>query len=172
MPIPGERLRLLATLLAAPEPDSLAILEELAPEHPWLAEAAAELRSVPIEEWQAEHGRLFICGYPRTPCLPFESAHRHGMMCGPATEELAMLYLDLGLQADELPPDYLGIELECAAHLAEAGGHPEAERALWQDHLLRWLPEYADVLARESRLVLYGGLANELAAICREAGHA
>jgi TorA maturation chaperone TorD len=172
MPIPGERLRLLAALLAAPEAGSLDVLEELAADHPWLQRPAAELRALPLEEWQYEHGRLFICGHPHTVCSPFESAQRHGSMFGPAVDELTRLYRGIGLEASDLPADFLGTELECAALLADDGNHPEAERALWQEHLLCWLPKFAETLEKESRLSVYAELGRQLGAVCGQAGHA
>jgi TorA maturation chaperone TorD len=170
MPSPGEHLRLLAMLLAAPEVESLEVLRELAARHPWLSVPAAELDTLDLAEWQAEHGRLFICGHPHTPCVPFESAQRHGMMAGPSTEQLAVLYRGIGLQTEDLPPDYLGAMLECAAHLSEDDGNMDVESELWQEHLLHWLPGYAVRLQCESRLSLYRRLGTELASACRNHG--
>lgn len=168
MPTHGERLRLAAGLFAAPGEDALAILAGVAALHPQLDAARRELAALGPEEWAAEHGRLFINGHPRTPCLPFESAQVNGIMPGPATAEVAALYAALGLEAGEAPADYLGSMLECAAWLADEEADAAAERALWQ-RLRRWLPGYAETLAGESRLLLYRFLAGELAAVCREA---
>lgn len=169
MPTRGERLRLAAGLLAAPGEEALPALRELAGEHPWLVVARDELAALPLDAWQAEHGRLFVSGLPRTPCLPFQSAQLEGMLPGPSTSAVAAFYGEVGLAADDVAPDYLGAMLECAAYLAEAA--PDKEAALWREHLLRWLPRYAETLGAESRLALYRGLAGELAALCREAGH-
>jgi TorA maturation chaperone TorD len=157
-------------LLAAPGAESLEILRQLAPRLPWLVEPVTELETVGLAEWQAEHGRLFVCGHPRTPCAPFESAQRRGMMAGPEVEQLAALYCRLGLQADTMPPDYLGTMLECAAHLSESIDGSELESELWQDHLLRWLPDYAKKLQDESRLTLYRQLGTHLASTCLDHG--
>ena len=64
-------LRLSALLLGLPDEHSLATLRELAAEHDWLQAAAVELEEISLQEWQAEHTRLFINGYPKTPCAPF-----------------------------------------------------------------------------------------------------
>ncbi len=159
-----------ALLLAAPGEDSAGLLEMLAQSRPWLDAARRELAAMPLDEWRAEHARLFLSSHPRTPCAPFESVWREGRMAGPEAEELAALYRSLGLAADGAPPDYLGTMLECAAWLGETPypGHLRAERVLWSEHLLRWLPRYAGTLEQESRLGLYRGLARELAALCDE----
>jgi len=171
MPTRGERLRFLAGLLAAPNEGALAILGELTGGFPWLADAQRELAAIALDEWQAEHGRLFINGHPHTPCLPFQSAQLDRMMPGPSTAAVATFYRDLGLAADDVAPDYLGAMLECAAYLAETPQAQEKERAIWSEHLLRWLPRYAETLQSESRLQLYRGLGGELTALCRETGH-
>lgn len=171
MPTRGERLRQVAGLLAAPDEGALAILGELNGGFPWLADARHELAAMALDDWQAEHGRLFINGHPHTPCLPFQSAQLDHMMPGPSTAAIGAFYRELGLAADAVAPDYLGAMLECAAYLAEAGHAPEMEQVLWREHLLRWLPDYAEILQRESHLALYRGLGGELTALCRESGH-
>jgi len=171
MPTRGERLRLLAGLLSSPEEDAMAALGELGGAFPWLGEARLELSSLPIDEWRAEHCRLFINGFPNTPCLPFQSAQLDGMMPGPSTADVNAFYLELGLVADAVIPDYLGTMLECAAYLAETETLPEMEGLLWHRHLLRWLPRYAEILQSESQLALYRGLGRELAGVCEDSQH-
>lgn len=167
----GEHLRLLAGLLAAPGEESLAALGTLDVCLPWLEPARRELAGIALDEWRAEHTRLFINGFPRTPCLPFESAQLEGLMPGPSTEAVNALYRKLGLEIDEVFPDYLGAMLECAAYLTESEPRLDVEEILWRDHLSRWLPAYGENLQAESRLALYRGLGHELAALSRECGH-
>lgn len=171
MPTPGERLRLLGALLAAPAAESRGLLEDFSACHGWLAAPLEELAATPLEEWQAEHTRLFVNGFPRTVCPPFESAWLDGMMPGPATAAVAALYRRLGLEEDGISPDFLGTMLECAALLEESPGEQEQimKRALWLEHLGRWLPQFTRALAEESRLALYRSLAGQLAALCGEA---
>jgi TorA maturation chaperone TorD len=171
MPTPGERLRLAAALLGAPGEDGAEELAALAGEHRWLAAAAAEIAGLPLDEWRAEHGRLFIGTGPATPCLPFESAQLQGTMCGPSTARVAAIYEQLGLTADGLPADYLGSMLECAAFLADTAVDARAARRLWQDHLRKWLPAFGEKLQVVSDLQLYRLLGREYVAICSEIGH-
>jgi putative dimethyl sulfoxide reductase chaperone len=167
-------LRRLAMLLAMPETGALEALREIADQEPWLAEPIAELESLPLEHWQAEHTRLFVSGYPKTPCLPFESAYRQGNMGGTAALDLQGLYRRAGLEAGETPPDYLGTQLEFAAYLLDAGpgdggtdcpaGVLAAE--LWDEHLCRWLPRFARDLQVNAESKLYRGLGERLARLC------
>lgn len=174
MPIPGEpgsaaphTLRLLAGLLASPGAESLAVLRELAPDHAWLAAPLAELESLPLDEWQAEHTRLFVSGHPKTTCPPFESVFLGGAMFGEACDRLGDLYRRAGLEAEGAPPDYLGTLLECAAWLTEQPCAHGAELfdELWREHLAAWVPRFAATLAEESRLGLYRSLGAQLGAL-------
>ena len=172
MPTPGkpagpEQLRLLATLLATPADDALAALHELASGDLELQEAFAELTPLPLDRWQGEHTRLFVSAFPKVPCPPFESAYRHGQMDGKATIELEKFYRRIGLESKEIPADYLGVILECAAWLMEQPGEEMAGHLaeLWQQHLALWLPQFSADLQRESELRLYRLLGERLGAL-------
>ncbi|MCB1858992.1 MAG: molecular chaperone TorD family protein [Gammaproteobacteria bacterium] len=158
-------LDLFALLLGAPDGGSLPVLRYLADDHPWLEPAVAELAGVSLEQWQAEHTRLFVNGYPKTPCVPFESHFRHGRMGGAACRELSQLYAGAGVApTDELPPDYLGTMLSFAAWLQRDGGpayQPFLEE-LEQTHLSRWLPEFCSALIANAHLELYRLLGEKL----------
>lgn len=182
----AEQLRLLAALIAQPADDALDALRDLLPEAPWLGPAIDELAALPLEHWQAEHTRLFVNGYPKTPCPPFEGAYREGQMGGTAREELIRLYRRGGLEASGAPADYLGTLLEFAGHLADQLG-PAAEAqagqsrrpeltedaaaalliALWDEHLRQWLPALARDLQEHARLTLYRSLGAQLATLDR-----
>lgn len=162
--ITPDKLRLFAGLLAAPGKDSLTVLIELATEHSWLQPAIAELQEIALDYWQAEHTRLFINGHPQTCCPPFQSVYRHGVMNGAICEAIEQFYQSIGLETiDGLPPDYLGVLLECAAYLAEQ--QPcEAKQweQLWQNHLIPWVPKFAADLHSHSELILYQQLGVKL----------
>ena len=159
-----EELRLLARLLGSPDEEAGALIRTWAGDAPWLWDAATQLAEVPLGDWQAEHTSLFITGYPHTVCPPFESAYRHGMMNGPAVEELAEFYTDLGLAPeDDAAVDYLGTLLDCAALLIEHDSPNLAE--LWDHHLALWVPRFAADLAAGTTLALYRAVAARLAAM-------
>ncbi len=161
-----ETLRTLALLLGMPDQDALSTIEDLAQTYPWLQQVVEELRTIPLEHWQAEHTRLFLSGHPKTVCPPFESAYRYGRMDGPARTELEHLYRQVGLAPVEAPADYLGTLLECAAYLSEENTpHAAALSALWDEHLRVWLPDFSRALIKHSRLKLYRSLGKQLAAL-------
>lgn len=168
-------LRRLATLLAMPEQGALEALREIAPDVSWLNAALESLERLPLEHWQAEHTRLFVAGYPKTPCPPFESAYRQRQMSGAFAQDLQGLYQRAGLEAREIPADYLGAELELAAFLLDQRRDDstgclvaELERELWEDHLGRWLPRFARDLIEHAQLPLYRLLGEQLAWLCPE----
>lgn len=164
MSVTSKQLRLLAGLLAKPEQESLEILQELAQEYFWLQPAVAQLASLALEQWQGEHTHLFVNGHPQTCCPPFESVYRNKIMNGPACEELNVLYKSIGLEPYvELPPDYLGMILECAAYLLEQEPlNQEVWNDLWHVHLLEWVPKFANDLQKCSNLLLYQQLGQQL----------
>ncbi len=152
-----KNLRLHGLMLCMPESESLSLLESLASEHRWMQAGLHELSLTPLEEWQGEYTRLFVNGFPKTAAPPFESVYRHQTMFGPVVDELHALYREAGLATGEMPADYLGTQLEFAAHLA-ASEDPRAyqwQARLWQDHLHHWLPKFVTDLCQNSRLLIY-----------------
>lgn len=166
----GERLQLLGWLLAAPVEESRELLREFADRQPWLRSSLAELDAAPLDDWRAEHTRLFVNGHPRTVCPPFESAWINGMMPGPCTASVADFYRRMGLEAEALLPDYLGTMLECAGYLENQSDEPSRalRQELWSKHLARWLPGFAQALEAQSTLALYRELGCQLKAILDE----
>ncbi|EXJ14171.1 TorD/DmsD family molecular chaperone [Imhoffiella purpurea] len=173
-----EDLRCLAILLSMPEEGALEALREMAEQAPWLKSAVAELEGMPLDRWQAEHTRLFVNGYPKTPCPPFESAYRQGQMGGTMASDLAAFYRRAGLEPEGAAADYLGTLLDCAAYLADLvrSAEPDSgqclidalERELWEEHLFRWLPRFAGDLRQASELRLYRVLGERLGAMCED----
>jgi putative dimethyl sulfoxide reductase chaperone len=157
-------LRVLAGLLAIPTEESLGTLQALATEQAWLQPSLRQLAELPLTEWRAQHTRLFINGYPKTCCPPFESAYREGIMNGPVCHDIGHFYHAIGLQPIEgLPPDYLGVLLECAAYLLEQDPVSSSDwETLWQGHLAQWVPKFAEDLERHTELHLYQQLALQL----------
>ncbi|MBF0160564.1 MAG: molecular chaperone TorD family protein [Magnetococcales bacterium] len=157
------QLRVLAGMLAYPEAESYAVLAEWAvTDAPWLSAALPELHIIALDAWQGEHTRLFINGFPKTVCPPFESFWRHGRMDGRAGEQLLQIYRQAGLElSDGSVADYLGTILECSAYCLATTGHSLLEQ-LTDHHLRLWIPEFATTLAREAELSLYRLLAQQL----------
>lgn len=156
-------LRILASLLGAPDMDAKEAVLELAGYYKWLQPAVEELESMSLEDWQAEHTRLFVSGYPTTPCPPFESAYLSGRMHGPQEQALKDLYRRMGMMSDGAPADYLGTLLECASMV---NTNPEVGRdcwsELWDGHIARWVPRFCRELQSESRMALYRIVAQRL----------
>ncbi len=168
--VSAEELQLLAAMLGAPTEESLPLLRDAATDYPWLHPGIEELEQTPLERWQAQHTALFINGYPTTPCLPFASPWRNGCMHGPVLEDLNDLLARIGVASEQLPPDYLGVLLECAALLQTTSSRDAAnlQRELWDEQLQPWLPRFAAALQQHSPLLLYRALGARLEALSNE----
>ncbi|MGO9740032.1 MAG: molecular chaperone [Xanthobacteraceae bacterium] len=156
--------RTIGLLLAQPDEESAEVVAELATVNPWLEQAAREVAAMPLDRWQAEHMRLFVCGFPHTACPPFESQYRHGCLEGPASREVEDIYRRAGLEPPEgVPADYLGAMLECAAWLVETAGEQCGLFAeLWVDHLDLWATRFAGDLRENAEIGLYRALAERI----------
>lgn len=155
------QLRIFASLLALPEGDAIDAVRDMQRLAPWLKPCLAELEQTPLEHWQAEHTRLLISGYPKTTCPPFQSAYLQGAMGGTSASDLEGLYRRAGLQTADVPADYLGTMLECAAYLQEQG-MDDLLRELAQEHMERWVPRFARDLTQNAELGLYRLLGAQL----------
>jgi len=155
------QMRVLAALLAMPADDACDALRDMLPVAPWLGPGLPELERMSLEHWQAEHTRLFVSGYPKTPCPPFESAYRHGTMGGTTAGDLRELYRRAGLEAKDAPADYLGTMLECAAYLKEQQ-MDDLQAELLEQHLGRWVARFARDLTENAKLDLYRELGVQL----------
>jgi TorA maturation chaperone TorD len=159
-------LRILASLLDSPDQDAKEAVQELAAHYDWLRPAAEELEFMILEDWLAEHQRLF-CG--ESPCPPFESVYLNGRMHGPQEHALRDLYRRLGMTPSPAPADYLGTLLECAAMV---NANPEVGKnywsELWDRHLRRWVPRFCNELRHESRMILYRVVAERLCVLVPE----
>ena len=162
-----QELNQLSGLLAEPCEDSLAAIEELAPQLPWLsAQAIEQLKNTPLEHWQAEHTRLFISGHPKTECVPFESVWTEGQMMGEAATRIHQFYQAAGFTPDTaLPEDFLGTELQFLAFLIQH--HREQEEALHEmlELLSTWVPKFATSVRIHAELQLYKDWAKRLEAL-------
>jgi putative dimethyl sulfoxide reductase chaperone len=150
-------LRLHGLMLCMPDDKSLSLLQSLSTEQSWMQVGLDELAQTPLGHWQGEYTRLFINGLPNTAAPPYESVYREATISGPVVDELHALYADAGLTIGEMPADYLGTQLEFAAHLA-ASDHPKADQwltRLWHEHLQHWLPKFTADLCQQSRLLIY-----------------
>lgn len=159
-----QELNILSGLLAEPCEESLAALEELAPQLPWLTQDAVEqLRNTPLERWQAEHTGLFISGHPKTHCIPFESVWVEGYMMGEPVMRMSDYYQIAGFSVDtQLPADFLGTELQFLAYLIEH--HREQEELMHEviTDLNAWIPKFATSVRIHAELLLYKDWAKRL----------
>ena len=122
-----------------------------------LVQELGKLSSLPLDQVQGEHTRLFINAYPHVPCPPYESAYREGELLGVAAEQVDALYREWGLVVEGEQVDHVGAELEFIVFLLtlDTPKARDAAETFTRDHLARWLPRWADDVVRESHLGFY-----------------
>jgi TorA maturation chaperone TorD len=116
-----------------------------------------------------EHERLFVGPGP-VPCPPYESFWREDVpidirrsLMGPCTADLRRLYAELGLKmapASGEMPDHVAVELEALAYALSSPATYPLARALFFDHLRRWLPRLCRAVAHEAASPFYRDLAD------------
>ncbi len=121
------------------------------------------------EQLQGEYTRLFITGYPTTPCPPYESVFREERMFGSCTGSIHRFYEEWSMTADAGLLDHISTELEFLAFLASAATleHPgddavDAFAAFAENHLFRWLPDFSTALEQHAKLAPYRHLGSLL----------
>jgi TorA maturation chaperone TorD len=115
------------------------------------------------ETLQAEYTRLFLNGYPRTVCPPYESVYLEQRMHGESTVAVQAAYAEWEMSVEPGLIDHLATELEFLAFLASAesldGGMSadarKAADAFMQQHLSRWTPQFVADLKAGAKLDAY-----------------
>ena len=137
------------------------------------ASALDELKLEPLEEVQYEYTRLFVNGYPKTACPPYESVYREGTMLGESAMDVYLIYRDWGVEVSEDEAgDHLAVMLEFLYYLTSALEIADDEEKLqavedaiegfWRDHLQPWLPNFAKDLKESSEMSFYSQLGEVL----------
>jgi len=115
------------------------------------------------EPLQAEYTRLFLNGYPRTICPPYESVYLEQRMHGESTVAVAASYAEWEMSVEPGLIDHLATELEFLAFLASAeslkneisADARKASDAFMQHHLSRWTPQFVADLKAGAKLDAY-----------------
>lgn len=142
----------------------------------FMAAAVAELPAAPdaaaLDELAAEYAAIYLTGaYGASPC---ESVwlDDERLVCQAPMFALRDLYAEAGLAGADWrsrPDDHLVLQLLYVAHALRAANDDGARRALaavLDEHLLRWLPDFAARIAARAALPFHAGLAALTAAWC------
>jgi len=115
-----------------------------------------------MERLQAEYTRLFINGYPTTPCAPYESVYREKRMLGKASMEVQAMYQEWGMSAQTSLTDHLATEFEFMAFLCSAATledmAADAKTALQvflSEHIEKWIPKFSNDLQENAKVEAY-----------------
>lgn len=156
-----DELHLLRALLGFPNESSLELARELGGVWPWMRDARQDIQAIGLEPWREEYRRLFFGGDQPTVCPHYASAY--GGVPRDAPWRVARLYSRAGLPLCNVPPDYIGSELNLLAELLE--GESDFGSALlheaWE-HMTHWVPLFARCLQEHAQLSLYRGIGERL----------
>jgi TorA maturation chaperone TorD len=158
-------------------PDNLALLpQDDAARGAWAAMRAAvppEPSFSDIEALAVEYAAAYLTGaYNVSPCESFwlDEDHLH---CQAPMWSLREVYAAAGLAAADWrkrPDDHLVLQLQYIAHaLRRAAGADFSAvdlAGMMDEHLLRWLPDFAARLAQRAELPFYAALAHLTLAWC------
>ena len=156
-----DELHLLRGLLAFPNESSLELALDLAEVWSWLQDTRDDLEAAGLEPWREEYRRLFFGGDEPAVCSHNASAYQG--IPRDAPWHVARLYARAGLPLCNVPPDYIGSELNLLAELLESEhdlGSGLVHEA-WS-HMAAWIPKFARCLGTNTRLGLYRGIAARL----------
>lgn len=120
------------------------------------------LEKEPLVKLQADYTRLFITGYPKTPCPPYESVYREKQLLGKSNQEVQTIYHEWGMLVDSRLADHLATEFEFLAFLSSASDQAEiadkakkTERVFIDDHFGKWVPKFANDLKSHAEIEGY-----------------
>ena len=114
------------------------------------------------ERLQAEYTRLFINGYPHTPCPPYESVYLEKRMLGEVSVEVQALYQEWDMSVETGLTDHIATEFEFCSFLASAlsvktiaMAAAASSNRFFKEHLCCWVPQFAADLKSATHLEAY-----------------
>lgn len=145
----------------------------------WRLMAAALEETDPraLDPLAVDYAAIYLTGaYGASPCESVWTDDDH-LVCQDAMFALRELYAAAGLAAEDWrrrPDDHLVLQLLYIAHaLRRAGGADELRRlaSMMDEHLLRWLPDFAARVASRCETPFYAVLAGLTFAWCEQLRH-
>jgi len=174
MTSPAPHYHMLSLSLLYPQATLLPQLEAAAAavEPPWAAALVAAFKATPLDALQTEHTRLFVNDMPAVPCPPYEAAYVDGQLMSATTGAVAAFYAKWGLTQSLETADYLPVELQFVAYLAELAEQSaagleiqQARRQFEREHVHPWLPRFAADVQAHAHLEFYRLVGRQLAAL-------
>lgn len=170
--------RVLGSFFLPPEPERLAMLVTAAPElervaqpldgmtghRAWtsLVHRLGSLDDEDVDRMRTQYTGMFLSGSRDLTVQPYESSYApvSGFDIATVSAAVESRYRRAGIQLatrGELP-DHIAVELEFCAYLCHQEGDADSDdgaahwraerRSFLEDHLVRWLPDFAAKLAR------------------------
>ncbi|MBS3916788.1 MAG: molecular chaperone TorD family protein [Sulfuritalea sp.] len=139
-----------------------------------MAAALAETQAADLDLLAADYAAIYLTGaYGASPCESVWTDDDH-LVCQDAMFDLREIYAAAGLAAADWrrrPDDHLVLQLLFLAHaLRRPGGPDELRRlaAMLDEHLLRWLPDFANRVAARAETPFFAVLGRLTFAWCEQ----
>ncbi len=154
----------LSLCLLYPQPDLILQLRQAAATAglPEATELAAVFAKESLETLQVEHTHLFVNNAQGVPCPPYEAAYIDGQLLTATTAAVAAAYARWGIEHSLETADFLPVELQFVAYLAELAEQSEqhdtidlARRRFQAEHLQPWLSRFAADLQQHATVACY-----------------
>ena len=113
-------------------------------DHP-ISSTLKQIDDKSFENLQGEYTRLFVTGYPKTPCSPYYSAYKTGLVVSEHTDILYNLYAKYGIEIpDEQFPDFIPILMEFMVLLLSNNKIEEAKS--FHSKYITWLLVFSETI--------------------------
>ena len=129
-----------------------------------MALAVEEASQTPLDDLAADYAAIYLTGaYGASPCESVWTDDDH-LACQAAMFALRQIYAEAGLAAADWrrrSDDHLVLQLLYLAHALRRSNHADAVRKLaktMDEHLLRWLPDFAERVAGRCATPFYAVL--------------
>lgn len=117
------------------------------------------------QEIRMDFARIFLG--PDGRLMPYESLYNYPLgdrprLWGRAAEEVQSFYISAGIVMDEetsLIPDHISAEMLFMSYLIE-NDISELQKRFFEDHLVKWIPEYCNELQKYAGTTFYKEVAN------------
>ena len=128
-----------------------------------------------LNELQAEYTHLFISGFPKTPCPPYESFFLEGRLFGNANMIVRNIYSKWAMEVEPALADHLATEFEFLAFLKAleetSDSFNDSNKTMvnfFKEHILNWVPKFAGTLKDNTQNKFYSYYADYLLKLLSE----
>ncbi len=120
-----------------------------------------------FENLQGEYTRLFITGYPKTPCPPYYSAYKTGLVVSDHTDYLYNLYAEYGIEIPEGQfPDFIPVLMEFMVLLLSNDKIEDAKS--FHSKYITWLLVFAENIKDNTSIEYFNLISKNISSLLKD----